>query len=327
MKKFSVLLASSLALTLGLGLATAPDANAYLVYGPGYTEPEISDPHCTLTAKDPYPVVLIHGTWASTQKWKYLAPALRRAGMCVWGLNFGYDPDAYFYKYQKGQYGTGSVESSIKEIDAYVKKVMKKTGAKKVNVVSHSLGGLLVKIWLNQYKANRYVNNAVLITPTLHGTDMRGIGRIGVHSYPLLPDVLAFVMSKPAAYQLYDSPTIAYANSLPDTMPGVNYVSLMTKDDQTATPYTTGMMKPGPGAGRVQNMVIQDVCRVDHEMTHSGIVEDPIARPVIIRGLRAQTANCKGTPWAVPDGYVGASHVGEDNGFKGDADSSDEVIR
>jgi len=65
-----------------------------------------------------------------------------------------------------------------------------------------------VKIWLNQYKANRYVNNAVLITPTLHGTDMRGIGRIGVHSYPLLPELVAFVMSKPAAYQLYDSPPL-----------------------------------------------------------------------------------------------------------------------
>jgi len=40
MKKISALLASSLALTLGLGLMTAPDANAYLVYGPGYTDPK-----------------------------------------------------------------------------------------------------------------------------------------------------------------------------------------------------------------------------------------------------------------------------------------------
>jgi len=51
--------------------------------------------------------------------------------MCVWGLNFGYDPDAYFYKYQKGQYGTGSVESSIKEIDAYVQKVRRRRAPRK----------------------------------------------------------------------------------------------------------------------------------------------------------------------------------------------------
>lgn len=326
MKKFWKLLASSLALTLGLGLMAAPDANAYIVYGPGYTEPEISDPHCTLTKKDPNPIVLIHGTWASAQKWKFLTPALRRAGMCVWALNFGYNPDAYFYKWKEGEYAVASVDQSLKEIDAYVKKVLKQTGAKKVNVAAHSLGGLLTKLWLHKYKANRYVENAVLITPTLHGTDMRGYGKFGPHSYPLLPEAIALFMSEPAEYQLFDSPTIKYADSLPDTMPGVHYVSLMTKDDLTATPYTTGMMKPGPGA-TVQNVVIQDVCRVDHEMTHSGIVEDPIARPVIIRGLRNQKADCKGTPWEVPDGHVGPSHKGENNGFKGDAESYNHKVK
>lgn len=321
MKKTVACVSAALTAVLGVSLTTTPVAQAAILPGPGYTVPEISDPHCTLTKKDPYPIVLIHGTWANAQKWKYLTPYLRQNGMCVWALNFGYNEDAIFEKYRE-RYAVQDVDTSLKEIDAYVKIVMRKTGAKKVNVAAHSQGGLLVKLWIYKYKANRYVNNAVLITPTLKGTDMDGKGAFGPHKYPILPEAIGFFASPPAEFQLWDSPTIAYAKSIPDTMPGVHYASLMTKDDKTATPYTTGMMKSGPGA-TVQNVVIQDVCRVDHEITHSGMIEDPIARPVILRALRNQPANCKSTPWEVPNGWVGKSHKGENNGFAGDAGQSD----
>src|SRR5438046_568220 len=52
--------------------------------------PGVVNGPCTPAADHPYPVVLVHGTFANAAfSWQTLAPMLSNAGYCVFSLNYG----------------------------------------------------------------------------------------------------------------------------------------------------------------------------------------------------------------------------------------------
>ncbi|MHB8438101.1 MAG: lipase family alpha/beta hydrolase [Acidimicrobiales bacterium] len=105
--------------------------------------PGIVNGPCTLGAEHPYPVVLVHGTFANAAfSWQTLAPMLADEGYCVFALNYG----ATTWTKDSGNhiYAVDSIENSAAELAWFVDDVViPDTGASAVDIVGHSQGGMM----------------------------------------------------------------------------------------------------------------------------------------------------------------------------------------
>lgn len=257
--------------------------------------PWLRTPGCTLTKKNPYPVVLVHGTWANAQKWETLAPYLEKAGQCIYAINYGFDARSPIYNDPaKGTFATLGSYSSAIELNNFINQILRETGAKKVNLVGHSQAGFIFRLWLHDFRGYQRTSRVVTLGGTNHGTDMMGIAQlVPVWNYPWLAASAGVLLSKAAMGQLVGSPMHRYIESLPETMPSVKYTVITTKDDNVSTPYNAGFLKAGPRA-EVSNVVVQDVCKVDHKIDHNDLTTDPIAAQLVVRGLQGKKVVCTG---------------------------------
>jgi triacylglycerol esterase/lipase EstA (alpha/beta hydrolase family) len=86
---------------------------------------------CELTDEHPYPVVLVHGTFERmAQNWKTKSPFLKEEGYCVFAIDYGTN-------------GLGRIGRSAQELEVFVNKLLRYTGAEKAQVVGHSQGGMM----------------------------------------------------------------------------------------------------------------------------------------------------------------------------------------
>ena len=125
--------------------------------------PGANDWSCTPTAEHPYPVVLVPGTFESMVKnWSTLSPYLKSQGYCVFALNYGET---------NGVYATAPVADSAKELAPFVDAVLAATGARKVNLVGHSQGGMMPRYYMGFLGGAKNVNQLIGIAPSNHGTE------------------------------------------------------------------------------------------------------------------------------------------------------------
>lgn len=255
--------------------------------------PEIRTPGCKLTKKNPYPVILVHGTWANAQKWEVMAPRLQKAGFCVYAMNYGFDARNPIYNNpENGLFATSGSYASAIELNNYVNKVLRETGAKKVNLVGHSQAGFIFRLWMHDFRGNLRTDRVVTLGGTNHGTTMMGISDLlPVWEAPTVANMASVLLSQAAMGQLVGSPVQKYIESLPETMPGVKYTIITTKDDNTSTPYYASFLEAGPRA-EVSNIVVQDVCMVDHRIGHNDLTTDPIPASLVIKGLQGKIVSC-----------------------------------
>src|SRR5262245_23451917 len=86
----------------------------------------------------PYPVVLVHGTLGDRESvWTKAAPALRAAGHRIFRLNYGE------LRTLPRLYGLADIRESARELADFVDRVLADTGARQVDMVGHSQGGML----------------------------------------------------------------------------------------------------------------------------------------------------------------------------------------
>ncbi|MCX5205652.1 alpha/beta fold hydrolase [Streptomyces sp. NBC_00237] len=210
--------------------------------------------------RHPRPVVLIHGTWENAyDNWNAMAPALANEGYCVYAINFGATGSPFN---TFGFKATGRIEDSARELAVFVDRVLRTTGAAKVDLVGHSQGAGSMPIrYLKSHNGGTKVNRLVGINPATHGTTLNGLDKLakvfsGAPAATLLGPVLA--------QQLTGSDFLAELNSTPDTTPGVRYTVLATQYDQVVTPYTSGYLTaPADDPKAVDNVLIQKVCPTD----------------------------------------------------------------
>lgn len=207
--------------------------------------PHGNDWSCTPSAEHPYPVVLVHGTVATgTENWSYFAPKIAAAGYCVYALNYG-------------TRGLKRMEESAPQLATFVRGVLAATGARKVDLVGHSQGGLMPRYYLKNLGGAAYVDELISMGAPHQGTSNIFAVPVGVicHSCP------QFAIG---------SDFLTALNAGGDTVPGVHYTNIVTRWDELVTPHANGFLT---GPGPVTNVRIQDTCPYDL-VAHAGLAFD-----------------------------------------------------
>ncbi|MBS2964753.1 alpha/beta fold hydrolase [Actinocrinis puniceicyclus] len=239
---------------------------------PGSAPPGSNDFSCKPSAAHPYPVVLVHGTFADmTDSWQALSPLLADHGYCVFALNYGGSPGNLFQGYQEISAGAG-------ELAAFVDQVLAATGAAKVDIVGHSQGGMMPRYYLDFLGGAAKVDALVGLSPSNHGTNLDGLFGL----LAAFPGGSSFLGSLCAACteQAVGSSFLTHLNAGGDTVPGVRYTVIATKYDEVVTPYSTQFL----AGSQVTNITLQNQCGIDFA-DHLAVIYDPVALNDVLNAL------------------------------------------
>ncbi|MFW0785252.1 alpha/beta fold hydrolase [Gordonia sp. CPCC 206044] len=239
-------------------------------FGNGLSDPDVAPPGANdwtcrpSEGKDP--VVLVHGTWENAyNNWAFLAPNLKRAGYCVYALNYGIlglGRGGGLGTVLPGAYATGDIAESAEQLATFVDRVRSSTGSSKVDMVGHSQGGLMARQYLKFDGGAAKVDHLVTLGATNHGTTLVGIGALGRSINNLGIDVLgpiALGVGVSGIQQVYDSDFLKKLNADGDTVPGVHYTVIGSRYDEVTTPYDSTFLK----GSNVENITLQDGCAAD----------------------------------------------------------------
>ena len=292
---------ATLALLLSLaGLAAGSPAPAFAKQGPalsnftlavpyGVMNPDASprgadDFACKPTAAHPRPVVLVHGTFANRfNSFAALAPALKKAGFCVFSLNYGKSSLRSL-----GVYGMRSIRSSADELSAYVDRVLAATGAPQVDLVGYSQGAVVSRAYLRWSggtnatdPSQNKVHGLVGLSGVNHGTTLFGLTTLA-KSIGLLP-LLKSQLGQGPLDLIAGSSLLTQLGAGGETQPGVNYTMVATTTDEISVPYRGAFLTAGTAA-TVNNVLLQQGCPTDLS-DHFNITYSPRAAALVTRAL------------------------------------------
>lgn len=221
---------------------------------------------CRPREPHPRPVVLVHGTFNNMrQTWNTLSARLAADGYCVFALNYG-DTSRGVSPFK----AVGPIATSAKELARFVEGVRGATGAREVDIVGYSQGGLVARQYLRFEGGARRVRSLVALAPSNQGTKttLSQIAKRFAVSLRLV------TRACPAcAEQMWDSDLLRRLNRGAMTLPGVDYTVISTRRDRVVRPWTSQQLPPGPG---VTNVMLQQGCPED-DATHLSIPTDPLA--------------------------------------------------
>ncbi|KAF9571390.1 hypothetical protein EC968_000656 [Mortierella alpina] len=202
---------------------------------------EYTDWSCKPTKEGANPIVLLHGLMAypKFQSTAYMAEKFTQSGYCVYQLMYG-------MRHVLGvdYYGLDDITvSAEKELSPFVEKVLNATGASQVDLIGHSEGSVVARWYVKFLDENKRVRSVISVSPVGRGTTLQGL--LGVfkafHQYlePLVktycPACLQLLQNSDLLNKLYEDD--------PEVVPGVQYLNILTREDQIVTPYTNGVMK------------------------------------------------------------------------------------
>jgi len=254
--------------------------------------PGENDWSCRPTTIHPRPVVLVHGTIGNAAtNWVTYAALLHNRGYCVFALNYGIAPVEAFSPFKFG--GMNEISSSAEELKTFVARVLKVTGADKVDIIGHSQGTFMPNYYVRFLGGAQYVDHYISLAPLWHGTGtsvaglLNTVGRaFGVTSDKLVPVCVA------CGQMLTGSDFVNKMSSGTVAAPGVKYLNISTRYDELVVPYTSGQLT---GYSNMSNVVLQNVCPTDFT-EHFEIASDPNAAQLALNFLdpaHATPVKCK----------------------------------
>ena len=236
---------------------------------------------CKPTSAHPYPVVLVHATFADEgSNWVTLAPLLANAGYCVYSFNYG---ETILSGLLGSIDGLGNIERSAEELRTFVNKVLSQTKAAQVDLVGHSQGGMMPAYYLKFLGGASKVNTFIGLSPSNHGTTVSGLTTL-IEKFPfasLLVPVFLEVIGAPALPQQESGS--AFQRKLfegGDTVAGPRYVVIQTTHDEVVTPSANAFLS----GANVTNITLQSQCPSD-PVAHIGMFEDSPALQNVLNQL------------------------------------------
>jgi triacylglycerol esterase/lipase EstA (alpha/beta hydrolase family) len=246
----------------------------YAQGSPSASPPGANNWSCKPSAAHPRPVILVHGTFENMSgSWQALSPLLYDNGYCVFALNYG----SYEGSGQFGIYATADIAQSAEQLASFVTQVLAATGARKVDLVGHSQGGMMPRYYLRFLGGAKTVHTLVGLSPSNHGTTLDGIFTLA----NLLGVGSAFGFHCPACEQQEaGSAFLAKLNTGGDTVSGVHYTVIQSANDEVVTPYTSAFLS----GSKVTNILLQDQCPLD-QGEHLSMPYDHIADADVLNAL------------------------------------------
>ena len=229
-----------------------------------------NDWSCRPTAAHPFPVVLVHGTYATGTEWRTFASDLHRLGYCVFALDYGSGP-VWLRPFFGSNGATAPIERSADQLAVFVKGVLAATGTRKIDIVGHSQGGgVMPRYYLKFGGGAARVHSLVALSPNNRGTTLNGVALVAAGSPGI--DRLVYAADPAAAQQIIGSPILDKVNAGGVTVTGISYTVIATARDKVITPYSSQFLT-GP---RAHNVTVQGLCAGDRA-SHAGMPTDPVA--------------------------------------------------
>lgn len=149
---------------VGLAREAMSAARVAALYPLGLAEAALSTGRPSGDGARDTPVVLVHGYGHNRSAWFLLDKTLRRAGFSsVHTMNYL-------------AFGREGVPDLAARLSRRVDEIREVTGADKVHVVGHSMGGLLVRWYVQELGGDRFVDTAVTIASPHEGTLLATFG-------------------------------------------------------------------------------------------------------------------------------------------------------
>jgi triacylglycerol lipase len=219
-------------------------------FAPPSAPPTVMDSwDCRPPVEHPDPVVLVHGTFATTS-WALIGPALADRGYCVFTFSYG-------------NRGTGEIAQSAQELADFVDRVLAGSQAARVSIVGHSEGGMMPRYYIRFLGGAAKVRDLIGLSPSNHGTEN-----------PLVLVGAQLGCTACAEQEATGSAFLNRLNAGDETPEPVDYTVIQTAYDWVVTPYASSFLQ-GPPA-RVTNVTLQTRCPGDMS-GHLDIPTDPVA--------------------------------------------------
>ncbi len=234
------------------------------------------------------PVLYIHGVTSRSRAFRPNAERLRDEGFWVWGYDYG-------DMFAPGFYGMGNLDSIIEDVHANVDHVLEQTGAEQLDIVAHSQGGLMTKLFIANGGASK-VRRVVAMGANFHGTDVRGRATRFAPLISRYPRAASTLASPGVIQQLADSPWVRTHLNVPDTYPEIVYTSLYSPADVLVTPNETSMLASVSGADVVNINVAE--AYGGYAPRHALMERDPLFIELTLWGLTRERG--EHTPPRIP---------------------------
>jgi triacylglycerol lipase len=237
---------------------------------------------CQPSAAHPEPVVLVHGLSGNKNtNWQTFSPLLANNGYCVFALTYGVAPGTPLPLSQIG--GVTAMESSAKQLSAFVAKVLAATHAHKVDILGHSEGTQMPDYYAKFLGGAAKIDKYVSLAPIWHGTNPLGLAtlsRLGATygSTAIVNGVFAPFFAAGPELLTGSAFYVKLRSGGTPAVRGITYTNIVTKYDELVQPYTSGI-EPG-----MRNIVLQNQCGLDFT-EHFQIVADPVAAADVLNAL------------------------------------------
>ncbi|KAI9232090.1 MAG: Alpha/Beta hydrolase protein [Podila humilis] len=215
-----------------------------------------NDWNCKPSSSYPYPIVMTHGLGGNSGEWVYMATRFAAKGYCTFALDYGHLNEVPFLN------GLDDLRTSANQLSDFVDKVLIATGAPKVDILGHSEGSTLPRVYFKYNNGDAKTRKFAGIDSNSYGTTLSSLTTLmeslGLH------DVVEGVLNPvcKACFQLIvGAPFLEELNTPNDTVPGVQYLMIASKYDPLVTPYQSGWLKDNNP--NVKNQLVQDWCALD----------------------------------------------------------------